>query len=443
MSQRRRYRPRWGGWSFIAAASGFAVYAVVTRGGALEWFLLALLAGLTMMSLLLPIAAIRGIGVSRTLPAGEGIAGEELAIGLTLTRKLRLPLAWIAVEDTLCNTCSMRAEEKSVRAVFAPMFAKELEASWNLKGLKRGVYQLRSVSVTCGDPFGLMSIRREFELEGELLVAPAMVPADPAREPGDPSFFSRLDDDRIQRLNPGLHAEPSDGNDGLLTRNAGIGPDTRPYADGDSFRHLDFRAMARGRGLHTKVYTGAARLQLYVALDQFAAPYAGDDVLLDDCIGQLLGDSARAVSQNIAVTILAEGWTLGLAGAEGKEPAPRLMELRSRLARLQPSKQPHQWEGLERLGGSPMSGRTLRMYSADWRNGSRWTTLADQLGAQGFRLELLLFTSAGVLSYAMREQARHLEGRGIPVRWLQSAPSVPAGTPAGSTAEGAGAYALG
>lgn len=440
MSRRRRYRPRWAAWACISAAFGCSLGAVIARGGAVEWFLLILLASIAAISLVLPIAAIRGLAASRSLPEAEATAGDEMVIGLTLTRRSRLPLTWVAVEDSLQNESSMEEKEMSLRAVFAPLFAQEMSAQFDAKELTRGVYRFRAVTVTCGDPFGLTSVRRELALEGELVVAPEMPAVDRFDEPAAASVLGKRSEE--EPFLAGLHAEPSDRSDAWLTRNAGIGPDTRRYADGDSFRHLDFRAMARGRGLHTKVYPGAARMELYAAIDPYAAPYRGDDALFDACIGRMLRDAVRAASENLSVRVFAEEWSLELSGSPGRELTTRIGELKQWLARLKPASEPSDWTGLETAGASNLQGqaRTLRMYSADWQNANRWFEFADRIGIQGFRLELRLITRGGVLSFAMREQARLLESRGIRTSWLQAAPDKEAKAAAG---EGASAYAMG
>ena len=439
MSRRRRYRPRWAAWACIAAAFGCSFGAVIGRGGAVEWFLLIMLASVAAISLLLPIAAVRGVAVTRTMPEGQAAAGETGAIGITLTRRSRLPLSWLSVEDTWRNESSLEEKEISLRAVFAPLFAKEMSAQFDAKGLTRGVYRFRTVTVTCGDPFGLTSVRRELLLDGELAVTPAMPLLDRFEEPAATSLLGRRSIEAAESSSAGPLAEPNDRSDAFLTRNAGIGPDTRRYADGDSFRHVDFRAMARGRGLHTKVYPGAPRMELYAAIDQLAAPYGGDDVLFDACIGRMMVDAVRAASENLSVTMFAGEWSFELAGRPGRELASRIGELNGLLARLKPAYEPYDfWTGLEGAGSAALRGRTLRMYSADWQNASRWFELADRIGVQGFRLELRLFTRRGVLSFAMRELARQLDSRGIRVKWLQAAPYK--GTAAG---EGVSAHAMG
>ncbi|MCR2804485.1 DUF58 domain-containing protein [Paenibacillus soyae] len=442
MSRRRHYRPRWAAWAWITAAFGCSLGAVIARGGAVEWFLLILLAGMAGISLLLPLAAIRGIAVSRALPEADATAGEELVIGLTLTRRSRLPLAWVAVEDTLRNESSMQEKEMSLRAVFAPLFDREMSARFDAKALTRGVHRFGTVTVSCGDPFGLTSIRRDMALDDVLTVGPAITAGDRSDELADASFLGARTSETAEPAHAGLIAEPSDRSEAWTTRNAGIGPETRLYAEGDSFRHLDFRAMARGRGLHTKIYPGAGRLELYVAIDSYAAPYGGDDALFDACIGRMLQDAVRASSENISVTVFAEKRSFGLPGLAGRELMARVGELKLLLARLKPSNEPIDWEGLQAAG--PLSyqgqGRTLRMYTADWQNAGRWFELADRVALQGFRLELWLVTSGKVLTFAMREQARILEGRGIRARWLPGGPEHVAKKAAG---EGGSAYAMG
>lgn len=397
-----------------------------------------MLAGLSLLSGLLPLAGVRSVTVSRVLPEEEISAGDPLMIRVTLMRRWRVPMVWFALEDQLHNDCGLEERRISLRAVFAPMFAREMTVHFDVNGLDRGVYAMPSVIVTCGDLFGLTCVRRELPLHSELVVAPAWTyegllgEASASRSvPSVPAAGGHVRNNQVLR-------EP--GVDGVPMNRSGSGPDTRAYRDGDSIRHLDFRSAARGRGLHTKVYAGEAYKEWHVAIDQYAVPYNGDEGLFDACISLSLGTVMRASDEGHIASLHTGEWTFELSGSTGREQDAGVQELRRRLAYLRPSAELADQINLDGVVAAPFQDKMLRMFSADWQDAERWSRLFDHMGTQGIRLELYLLTRNAVLTFAMREQARQLEERGIAVTWMQVAQSKEARTAAG---EGVKVYAMG
>lgn len=400
--------------------------------------MMIMLAGLALLSGLLPLVAVRTVTVSRALPDEDISAGDPLTIHVTLMRRWRVPMVWFALEDQLYNDCCLEEKRVSLSAVFAPMFAGEMTVHFDMKGLERGVYAMPSVIVACGDLFGLTCVRRELPLHSELAVAPAWTnegllgEASASRSvPSAPAADGYVRNNQVLR-------EP--GVDGVPTNRSGSGPDTRAYRDGDSIRHLDFRSAARGRGLHTKVYAGEAYKEWHVAIDQYAVPYNGDDELFDACISLALGTVIRASDEGHIASLHSGEWTLGLPGSTGREQDAGVQELRRRLAYLHPSAELVDKINMDDVASAPFQDKMLRMFSADWQDAERWSKLFDQMGRQGIRLELYLLTRNAVLTFAMREQARQLEERGITVNWMHIAQRKEARAVEG---EGVKAYAMG
>jgi hypothetical protein len=192
--------------------------------------------------------------------------------------------------------------------------------------------------------------------------------------------------------------------------------------------------------MHTKVYAGETYKEWHAAVDQYAVPYNGDDGLFDACISLALGTVMRAADEGNIITLHTGDWAYELSGSSGREHDSRLLELRRKLAYLRPSAEQADQINLDGGAVTPFRDKILRMFSADWQDTERWNRLHHQLGSQGFRLELNLLSRNAVLSFAMREQARQLEERGIAVNWMHVAQSKEARAAAG---EGVKAYAMG
>jgi uncharacterized protein (DUF58 family) len=114
----------------------------------------------------------------------------------------------------------------------------------------RGVFTLPPVALTTRFPLGLLfAWRRGQELGAHCVVFPR--PADHASTPrarGGKSARARSE------------GEP-EGDDF-----AGL----REYRDGDPPRHVDWKAMARGRGMHTKLFDSAAGTTTWLEWEHFA-----------------------------------------------------------------------------------------------------------------------------------------------------------------------------
>jgi uncharacterized protein (DUF58 family) len=228
MSGSKRYRTRWAAWLVIAAAFGCACAAVIVRGGAVEWFFMIMLAGIALLSGLLPLAAIRNVTVSRVLPEMDISAGDQATIRITLMRRWRIPMVWFALEDLLNNNCGLEEKSISLRAVFAPMFAGEMTVHYDLEGLDRGLYALPSITVTCGDPFGLTCVHRELPLHSELAVTPAWSSGNMLGEASASRLVQAVP--AVSDVRNGQHSREPEA-DGVPMNRAGSGPDTRAYRD--------------------------------------------------------------------------------------------------------------------------------------------------------------------------------------------------------------------
>lgn len=439
MTGRSRYRTRWAAWTVLLAGLLCAGVGAVARGGAVEWFMFALLGGIGAISLWLPIAASKSITLKRMLSETEIDAGESIQVTLSMERKWRVPMVWIAIEETVSNTSSLHNGPVPHTTVLAPMLARSSAVSYSLGELARGVYRFGSATVTCGDLFGLTAIRRTIEWETEFTVLPALPKSDGSsrvqlagRHKPDTSVYT---------ASASARGEGTDAYAELLGK-AGLGPDSRPYRDGDSLRHLDFRAAARGRGLYTKLHDGdESRTERFVWIDPFAAPYGNDSRLFDACISWALLDVQRSSEAGGSVMLYADEWTYHLSGTSGSEQMIRVAELKHMLARLTPSNTQKEWPGLALLEDDRYRGeQMLTIYSADWQNAGRWLKLAERAGGFGFKLELYGITKSAVPSFAMREAGRLLEASGVHCYWLHAVQSKESRA---SALKGEGAYALG
>lgn len=432
------YRTRWAAWSFIIAGIGCSLWAVLLRGGAVEWFLLAVLCGILLISGAAPALAAAGIAIARSLPEYKLLDGGNAEVRVTLRRALPVPFTWLALQDEAVNESAIHGGATSFRTVLVPMSRSEMAVTYTLRQLGRGLYRFSPLSITVGDWLGLTAIHLRPSVQGEFIVLPAVAPTEESQDampgPGKPVAGSKR------------HSQAADieGAAGVRDQPAavmlpGLGPDTRPYREGDSLRHLDFRAAARGRGLHTKTHAPEQAAETVIVIDNRASAYGEDDRLFDACVGWASYTAQRAADDGSAATLVAGDWSYTLPASHESEYRLRLSELQRQLALLRADGHARQLGGVrqsdllqdnadERLDSTVRNcaaecrGGALRIFTGDWQSGQRWSELAAYASETGCPMELLVVSRNAVPSFAMREQQKALKRSKLKVTWLYVAP---------------------
>lgn len=431
------YRTRWLAWVVIAAGWAGCLAAVLLRGGAVEWFMMAVLTMIIVVSGIAPVMAASGLSAMRVLPQEETREGGQLAIRLTLRRSWLVPFVWLAVHDETVNESSPENHAISVRTVFTPLLRKEMTFFYTLHKLRRGRHPFGHISVTVGDWLGLSAIQKRFECKAEFVVLPGLPQADSAVYQSEraggaaaPAAPSLLAGEAREHRGDAGRAEIE-----AAVRAAGIGPESRPYREGDSLRHLDWRSAAKGRSLQTKVHRLEQPVKTIIAVDTLASAYERDDRLFDACIGWAALAVSNAASFGSAVTLLLGQGQAALQSSFDGGKQSSLSGMLHAMALLRADGKGSLAGSLVNGAGPLTRGGTILIFTADWRGGRSWGELAGYAAEQGCRLELFIVTRSSVPSFAMREQQKWLESGGVKVTWLH----VPAGMDALPYAEEGGA----
>ncbi|WP_138755847.1 DUF58 domain-containing protein [Paenibacillus sinopodophylli] len=413
------YRTRWLAWSLITVGWVGSVIAALLRGGAVEWFMAAVLSMVAIISGLAPLLAAVGLSATRIAAKEQIREGEELEILFTLKRSFVVPLVWVAIHEQMRNESSLTNWKLGIRAVLTSMFHKEMSYRYSLHKLRRGKHAFEYVEVTVGDWLGLTAIRKQLVCRSSFLVLPGL-----------PHGVGTNSLDHLEGT--GLYAVPAKmmgeaqdhrGEAGLeeieaAVHAAGLGPDSRPFRQGDSLRHLDWRSAARGRGLQTKTHAMEQNVQICIAVDTLASGYDDDDLLFDACVGW----AALAVSKAV---LLGNGVTLLLGQGDHAMPSMHTGGSRTDLTVMQQAMAMLRAEGKGSLArslhqGTTMlvRGSTILVFTADWRGGRNWGELAGFAAEKGCKLELFIVTRNNVPTFAMREQHKWLDSGGVKLTWL-------------------------
>ncbi|GMK45824.1 hypothetical protein PghCCS26_29520 [Paenibacillus glycanilyticus] len=416
------YRTRWGAWLLIAAGWLMSLAGMLTRGGAVETFMLIVLSLLPLLSIVMPLLSTLGLTVSRIIPEAKIKDGDEAVIRLTLRRSSIVPFVWIAVHDGMTNTSAAKRTSLDYRYLVAPLLRKEMEISYSVLAVRRGEHQFGQVTVTVGDWLGLTAFHKKLECPGTLVAVPALPEQQRRRAEqlhgamaeqvsGDSSAAFISDGGEISAI----------AADRLLQQ-AGIGPDSRPYREGDSMRHINWRAAAKGRGMFTKQHLLEQPAEIIMIADTHSAAFNHDGRLFDASLAWLARGIEQAAADGCDVRLLAG--TVGTGGAKEKQKRggqaghQQVNQLLERLARLKLTKTAVSVDSLRTELGGLKAGSVIHVYTADWKSGQSWIKLAAYAADQKCGIRLHVVTKQTVLTFAMREQQRLLEEAGLSVNWL-------------------------
>ncbi|MGG4142770.1 DUF58 domain-containing protein [Paenibacillus algorifonticola] len=476
LGPQRLGQTRWGVWLVLIAGWCAALAAVIQRGMAVEWFMFTVLGCIMLLSAGLPWLAVRGMEVGRQLDEVTIRDGGEVEVQLLLGRAFPIPFVWLALEDTMVNGSTAKQERVSYRYAAQLHFETRLALCYRAQLIRRGEHSFKAVTVTVSDYLGLTAVSRTFACRSGLLAVPALPEAVAAPGAAAPrgsglATIIRLHPGKMDAQEAGSGREPSEGQHS--GRQAGIGPEMRPYREGDSLRHVNWKAAARGRGLHTKEHgTALHRPLVLLAIDNTAGAYAGDERFFDACAGwaagvleqdhlagnrvQLIAGQAvqddgvtdacvktEAIPPSVSAQQAGGSGKLGGEKPDEQQPsevgssantegnaslkpgaygdnsaAASMQELLERLARL---KLVQHGRFVARVIGEldqmPRGG-ILRCFTADWRNSASWGQLASRSAEQGCQVLLYLLIKQSTPSFAMREQQKWLESFGVRTYWL-------------------------
>lgn len=145
---------------------------------------------------------------------------------------------------------------------------------------KRGVYEVKSLTVESRFPFGLIKVYKALSARGEFIVYPSLYECRPPKASGfEPMFEGSFS---------GKHKAPY-GNEF-----AGI----RPFQSGDSVKQIQWKASSKGLGLMVKEYTEALSGKISFFIDP-------RNIILKN--NQSIGDLAVRAAGSLILAALDEG----------------------------------------------------------------------------------------------------------------------------------------
>jgi uncharacterized protein (DUF58 family) len=243
--------PRW-----IGVLALIAIVSLLTRQVAIFFVGAVLLLALA-ISWLWGRYCLDGLSYSRAYSSEAVAFGEEVTLSVTIVNRKLLPLAWLEIEDELPDTVTLlrgdllpswKRGRGILRQLLSLRWYERVTRRYHLRCATRGPQIFGPVELRSGDLFGLAKRRLALPLRQSVLVYPKVVPVETL---GLPSRFPLGDDRSPNRL----FQDP--------LRVAGI----RPYTQGDSIRHVHWKASARVGMLQVKTFDPSATLRAMLFLN--------------------------------------------------------------------------------------------------------------------------------------------------------------------------------
>ena len=229
----------------VADAPGLIVVAAIT-------------AGYGTLTRLWTRYGVRNVTYERRLGAPRAVAGDSVALDITIWNRKPLPLPWIAADDMLTDGLVVRErpdldhaddrqQRRLLRNTWALTWYERVVRHFHLDDLRRGSYELGPARLLLRDVFGRDAAEEDLAERETLTVVPRAVPVTHLPEDRSP-----LGERRAPRS---LVADPA------------LFSGVRPFQAGDSLRRVHWRATARLGSPVSRRFEPARGRTVVIAID--------------------------------------------------------------------------------------------------------------------------------------------------------------------------------
>lgn len=220
----------------LAAVTRSPALIVLAAAGLVAWGLVELSGRIALVA----------IEVSARLGVDRLVAGEELPLEVVVVNRKPLPVPWLELRVELPEGIEPRdlapgMPASSVGAGFAPRARERVRLVFPLRARRRGAYVVGPARLRAGDWLGFVQVERQVPIELTAIVYPAPI---------------GVVDRHLPSLRPVTEAPTRRGLVPDPLRFRGV----REYRGGDPRKEIHWKASARLRSLHTKLYEPATSL---------------------------------------------------------------------------------------------------------------------------------------------------------------------------------------
>ncbi len=239
----------------LAGTGALLLASVLLRNGLLFIVGLTLLLA-ALIAWLWERTCLSGVEYRRELSQRRAFFGEEIELTIEIVNRKLLPLAWLAVEESVPTELAPRgwvtpthiAGRSLLHLLLALRPYERVRRHYHIHCATRGEHSFGPATLRSGDIFGFATRELRLTAEARLLVYPRVVPIAelglPARDPfGDRAVRQWLFQDPL--------------------RTVGV----RDYAPGDSLRTIHWAATARRQALQVKLHEPTTSYQVILFLN--------------------------------------------------------------------------------------------------------------------------------------------------------------------------------
>ncbi|MGW6298831.1 DUF58 domain-containing protein [Peribacillus butanolivorans] len=226
----------------IAISFSFAMF----QGGFVSWFIFYTFLPFAVYSTILLFYPINNIIIERKFSKRECRAGDSVEIALTVTRKNRLPLLYLMVEEELPRELENRGMQR--KTLVFPGFRHTFSMTYTLDNLPRGEHTFQTIRFRTGDFFGV------FEREATY--------SSPLKITVFPSYHELAYRDLERVFNQGQV-----GSTKKTQRDQSVVSGVREYQPGDQLSWINWKATARTSEIMTKEFEVQKNRDVFIMLD--------------------------------------------------------------------------------------------------------------------------------------------------------------------------------
>ncbi|MES1042222.1 DUF58 domain-containing protein [Peribacillus simplex] len=217
------------------------------QGGFVSWFIFYSFLPFSVYALILLVYPLHDFTVERKVNKRECQAGESVEIALTFTRKNRLPLLFMVVEEELPQKLEDRGFQRKI--IIFPGFKRTFSMSYILEDLQRGEHSFQSIRFWIGDFFGLVEKEAIYSSPLKITVFPRY------------HELAYSDLDRVFNQGAVVSAKKTQ-------REHSVVSGVREYQPGDQLSWINWKATARTSEIMTKEFEVQKNRDVFIMLDE-------------------------------------------------------------------------------------------------------------------------------------------------------------------------------
>ncbi|MFD6438992.1 DUF58 domain-containing protein [Peribacillus sp. NPDC060186] len=312
----------------MAISFSFAMF----QGGFVSWFIFYTFLPFAVYSTILLFYPINNFIVERKITKRECRAGDSVEIVLTVTRKNRLPLLYLMVEEELPKELENRGIQR--KTLVFPGFRHTFSMKYTLDNLPRGEHSFQTIRFRIGDFFGLFEKEATYNSPVKITVFP--------------SYHELTYRDLERVFNQGQV-----GSTKKTQREHSVVSGVREYQPGDQLSWINWKATARTSEIMTKEFEVQKNRDVFIMLDNQES---------------LFFEEAIVMTASFVHAMLKKGIEIGFASTGSRQILPtgggsnQKRKIFYRLAKEKPSRITA-WDGSIRKGILPFNAAVIFIVS--------------------------------------------------------------------------------